>query len=107
MDLPALPRGEHSRLVRFFTLLPGILGVIVALLGAFGVGAWAAGMDYLTAWIPESLPMTPVTGFCLFIAGIALLIAQHSSRSAVWVSRALAIVVALISLTVVFLYATN
>jgi signal transduction histidine kinase len=107
MDLPAIPQGEHRRIVRFFTILPAALGGIVALLGLFGLGAWIAGQDYLTVWIRGSLPMTPMTGFCLILSGIALCVAQRGTRSAVWTSRIIAGVVALVSLTIVFLYAVD
>ncbi len=107
MDLPPIPRGERRRIVRFFTFLPGLLGVIVTLFGAFGLGAWAAGRDYLTTWIPGSLPMTPLTGFTLILCGISLVVAQRGSRGSVWVCRIMAAVISVLALTVIFLYAVN
>ena len=79
----------------------------MALVGAFGLGAWIAGRDYLTAWIAGSLPMTPLTGFCLILSGTSLVVAQHGSRASVWMSRIIAIAVALVSLAIVFLYAVE
>ncbi|MGH9421363.1 MAG: sensor histidine kinase [Thermoanaerobaculia bacterium] len=107
MDFSAIARGEHRKLVRFFTLLPGVLGGVVALIGAFGLVTWILGSDYLTVWIRGSLPMTPITGFCLVLSGVALSIAQHGSRAALWTSRLIVVVVALVSLAVVFLYAVD
>jgi signal transduction histidine kinase len=81
--------------------------VIVALLGAFGLVAWIIARDYLTMWIRGSLPMTPLSGFCLILSGIGLVVAQHGSRTAVWTSRMIAVAVALVSLAIVFLYGVD
>jgi signal transduction histidine kinase len=79
----------------------------VSLVGAFGVAAWIVGRDYLTVWIRGSLPMTPMTGFCLVLSGIALTVAQHRSRVSLWASRLIVLVVSLLALAVVFLYAVD
>lgn len=100
MLLPSIPRGEHRRILRFFTLLPGVLGVVAALLGVVAILSWSVGRENLTAWIPDGLPMTPLSAACLSLAGAGLVIAQRRLPSAIWVSRGIAVIVALLSLFV-------
>ncbi len=107
MLLPAVPRGEHHRILRFFTLLPGVTGVLAALGGVLALSTWAVGREDLTAWVPGGLPMTPLSAVCVSLSGLALVSAQPTSRIFVWLSRFLAVVVAAVSLFVLGEYAFN
>lgn len=95
MLLPAIPRVEHRRLLRFFTLLPAALGGLVSLIGAGVLAAWSAGAGPLTGGTPGGIPMMPITAMCFVIAGVSLVIAQRrNSTVATGLSRFLAVAVA-------------
>ena len=105
MDLPVVSRGEHRKLVRFFAMLPAVLGAISAIIGVLSLVAWAVGVEEATSLIPESLPMSPLSALCFVISGIALVVAQRTTRAFVWLLRILAAIVALLSLDVLAAYA--
>jgi Signal transduction histidine kinase len=105
MELPVVSRGEHRRLVRFFATLPAMLGLISAIVGVLSLLAWAAGNEELTTLIPASLPVSPLSGVCMILSGIALVVAQKTSQAFVWVLRILAVIIALINLGVLVEYA--
>ena len=107
MELPVVSRGEHRKLVRFFATLPAVLGAISAIIGVLSIAAWSVGREYLTQLIPASLPMSPLSAACLVISGIALVVAQRTSRPFVWLLRIVAIFVALICFAVLSEYAFN
>lgn len=95
MLLPAIPRVEHRRLLRFFAFLPGALGALVSAIGVVALIAWSAGLGAVTGVDPEGIPMMPITAACFVVAGLSLIIAQRRNSSiATWVSRILAIAVA-------------
>jgi signal transduction histidine kinase len=105
MELPVVSRGEHRKLVRFFATLPAVLGVISAIVGVLALLAWAAGNEELTSLIPASLPMSPLSGVSIILAGLALVVAQKTSRPFVWILRIFAAIIALVSLGVLAEYA--
>ena len=105
MLLAVNQKPEQSRLLRFFTLLPGVLGITVSVIGLAELATWGLGI------IPEpetapGLSMTPIAALTFVIAGASLAIAQRrDSNIAKWASRSLAVIVALISLFALFEYA--
>jgi signal transduction histidine kinase len=98
MELPVVTRGEHRKLVRFFATLPAVLGIISAIIGMLGLLAWYAGREELTSLIPASLPMSPLSGVCFILSGLALVVAQKTTRPFVWTMRILATLIAAICL---------
>lgn len=101
MLLPAIPRVEHRRLLRFFTLLPMVLGVVVSLLGVGILVVWSAGWGRLTGIAPSIVPMMPITALCFATAGVSLALAQaRESSIATGLSRLLAVAVAAVGLFV-------
>jgi signal transduction histidine kinase len=96
MELPVVSRGEQRRLVRFFATLPVVLGISSAIIGVLGLAAWATGTEELTSLIPASLPMSPLSGVCFILSGLALIFAQKDSWPFVWIVRILAAVIAVI-----------
>lgn len=107
MSLPAVTQGEHRRLVRFFTVLPVALGGISIVTGALGLVAWALGREEYTSLLPASLPMSPLAAACIVVSGIALIVAQRSTRPFIWVTRFLALLTGLTSLAVLLEYGFN
>jgi len=100
MAQPAVVRPEPRRLVRFFTILPAILGGISSIIGALAIAAWTVQREDLTKLIPASLPMSPLTGACTIFFGLALMLAQRDTRIYVWLSRLVAAAVGVMSLIV-------
>jgi signal transduction histidine kinase len=107
MELPVVSRGEHRRLVRFFVILPAVLGLISAIIGVLGLMSWATGYEELTSLIPASLPMSPLSGACFILSGLALIVAQRMTRIFIWALRILAAIIAAISLGVIVEWAFN
>lgn len=105
MDLPVVSRGEHRKLIRFFTALPAMLGTISAIIGVLSLLAWASGVEEMTSLIPESLPMSPLSALCIVIAGFALVAAQRTTQPFIWLLRILAAIIALMALVVLMAYA--
>lgn len=100
MHLPAAKWGEARPLVRFFRILPVILGSIASIFGAMAITSWNFGRQDMTAWIPGSPPVSPLSAVCLVLSGIALVLAQRNTRPFIWMSRLLALIVAVLSLIV-------
>ncbi len=105
MSIPAVTQGEHRRLVRFFSILPVVLGGISVVIGTLGLVAWAFGREEYTALLPASLPMAPLSAACIVLAGFALIVAQRNTPPFVWVTRFFALLVGLASLAVIVEYA--
>lgn len=101
MLLAVTPRVEQRRLLRFFTLLPSVLGLLVTSIGVVEL------IVSLSGFAPEAnadgnrLTMLPMSATCFVLSGLALTIAQRrDSRTTKWVSRALAAIVTLIGIAV-------
>lgn len=88
-------------MVRFFATLPAVLGVISAIIGFLGLLAWTTGREELTSLIPASLPMSPLSGVCFILSGLALVVAQRTTLLFVWILRILAVLIAAIGLGVI------
>jgi signal transduction histidine kinase len=107
MLLAAIPRVEQRRLLRFFTALPGILGMLVV------AGAVVELVLVVTGFVPNTPPATlyvspPLTAIALIVAGFSLTIAQRrDSSTAKWVSRLLAIIIAVLAILVLVEYSLN
>ena len=106
MLLAVSPKSEQRRILRFFTLLPGVLGIAVALIGLAELLAWSFGVGRPTEAESGGLSMMPIAALSFIISGAALAIAQRrDSNAAKWVSRGLALIVAAIALFALFEYA--
>src|SRR5215210_6558227 len=98
MLLAAIPRAEQRRIVRFFTAVPGVTGILVALFGAVELALAALRL------IPPSKSamlyvMPPLTAITCILTGFALTAAQRTTSATwKWVARFLAIVVGVIGL---------
>jgi signal transduction histidine kinase len=102
--LAVTPKVEQRRLLRFFTLLPSVVGFAVAGIGLVEVAIAVIGFEP-QAWFADRFLMMPSTAACFIIAGLALAAAQvQSSRAAIWISRILATALAIISLFVLLEY---
>ena len=109
MLLAVAPKSDQRRLVRFFALLPGVLGITVVLIGFSELLAWMLGfVSPSNEAGVHSLAMTPITSTTFILAGASLTIAQRrESPAAKWASRGLAVIVAIISLFTLFQYALS
>lgn len=106
MLVPAIPRLEHRRLLRFFTILPSGLGAIVSLAGVSILLAWSLGWATLTGVGPQGAFMMPITAMCFILSGISLVIAQRrDSPISTGIARSLAAVVGGVGLFVLVEYA--
>jgi signal transduction histidine kinase len=104
--LAVTPRTEQRRLLRFFTLLPSVLGFTVAVIGVAELIAFSLGT--LGDALNDRIVMTPATAMTFIIAGASLTIAQRRhSTAAKWITRALAVVIAIIGLFALFAYALD
>ncbi len=105
MALPAIERREHRRILRVCSLLPGALAILTILIGVVVLVAWRTGYGMATGGLGQ-VAMHPVTALTFTVGGLALLVAQRTdSRSAVIVSRLLAVAVAGVGLFTLFEYA--
>jgi signal transduction histidine kinase len=102
MLLAVTPRVEQRRLLRFFTLLPSVLGILVVLIGLVSLALWFAGYDTKASNLnSDQLVMLPMTATCFILSGIALTIAQRRhGRATIWISRIIAAIVGAIALAV-------
>ena len=108
MLLAVPPKSDQRRLLRFFMLLPGVLGIAVAVIGLAELLGWFFGIGQPTEAESAGISMMPVAAVSFIIAGAALTIAQRrDSSSAKWVSRGLAVIVAAIALFALFEYALS
>ena len=106
MLLTIAPKSEHHRLLRFFTLLPGVLGITVSVIGFSEIIAWLLGLGLPTEIGSTPLWMMPIAALGFIIAGASLTIAQRrDSNVAKWISRVLAVILAAIALFALFQYA--
>ena len=104
MALPAIDRRESRRILRFCEVLPAALAVVVMLAGGASLLAWVAGYILVTN-ATGPVTMVPLTAACFIVSGLSLLIAQRrNSRIATHVSRLLALLVAGITLLILFEY---
>jgi signal transduction histidine kinase len=104
--LAVTPKVEQRRTLRFFTLLPGVIGIVVAVIGVVSLGLHIVGIERPTASAASRLLMMPITALTFIIAGLSLLAAQkRNSRIWIWISRILAMVVGVISLFALLEYA--
>lgn len=107
MLLAAIPRVEQRRIFRFFTVAPSALALLAALIAAVELSLVATG-TILPGPTSGRLIMPPMTAIEFIIAGAALAAAQRrNSQAWVWIARGLAIIVAAISLFVLFEYALD
>ncbi|HEU4879928.1 MAG TPA: hypothetical protein VFT21_10775, partial [Gemmatimonadaceae bacterium] len=103
MLLAAIPKVEQRRMLRFFTLLPGVLGLVVSAIGVIELGLQMLGFGDPTEFGARRWLMFPLSAVCFILSGAALTIAQSkTSAVALWVSRVLALIVASASLFVLF-----
>ena len=107
MLLAVTPKVEQRRTLRFFTLLPGVVGILVAVIGAISIVVNFAGVVPTNpASSRDRLLMMPITAAGFVMAGLALAAAQKKdSRLWKWVSRILAAIVGGMSLFALLEYA--
>jgi signal transduction histidine kinase len=106
--LAAIPKVEQRRMLRFFTLLPGVLGLVVSVIGVIELALQMLGFGDPTEFGARRWLMFPLSAVCFILSGAALTIAQSkTSTVALWVSRFLALLVAAASLFVLFDSALN
>lgn len=90
-------------MLRFFTLLPGVLGLVVSAIGVIELGLQMLNFGDPTEFGARRWLMFPLSAVCFILSGAALTIAQSkTSAVALWVSRFLALLVAAASLFVLF-----
>ena len=105
MLLAVTPKVEQRRLLRFFTLLPTVVGYVVAGIGLIELAFSMSGIESLRSSPADRILMMPITAVGFAIAGLALVAAQRrNSRASTWVSRILAAALAIISLFVLLEY---
>ena len=105
MLLAAIPKVEQRRMLRFFTLLPGVLGLLVSLIGVGELIAWSMGVGRPVDPRADQFIMAPVTAASFVIGGLALVTAQRrDSRLAAWTTRILALLVASVALFILLQY---
>jgi signal transduction histidine kinase len=105
--LAVTPKVEQRRTLRFFTLLPNVLGILVAFIGAVSLLLNFTGVEQTTpASADARFLMMPITSVGFIIAGLALSAAQKKdSRAWTWVSRILAAIIGGIALFALLEYA--
>ena len=81
MLLAVTPKVEQRRLLRFFTLLPTVVGFVVAAIGLIELVFSMSGIESLQSSAADRVLMMPVTAVCFIIAGMAL-VAAHAPRGA-------------------------
>jgi len=104
--LAVTPKVEQRRTLRFFTLLPGVIGIVVAFVGVISLGLHLAGIEKPTQDIADRFMIMPITALAFIIAGLSLTAAQkRDSRLWIWISRLLAAAVGTIALFALLEYA--
>jgi len=93
-------------MLRFFMLLPGVIGLLACAAGIVELAIWKFNLAGLVAVSPNRLLMAPATAMCFVLSGVSLFIAQRrDSRASMWISRILALIVAVAGLFVLLQYA--
>ncbi|HVF40867.1 MAG TPA: HAMP domain-containing sensor histidine kinase [Gemmatimonadaceae bacterium] len=69
-------RSERRRLLRFVTLMPRVLSIMVAGIASLVLLGWYFGMPALTGASGGKPPMLPVTAICFIGAALSLYLAQ-------------------------------
>jgi signal transduction histidine kinase len=104
--LAVTPKVEQRRTLRFFTLLPGVVGIIVALVGVVSLGLHFAGIKQPENVASDRRLMMPITALMFLISGLTLAAAQkRNSRLWTWISRALAAIIGMMALFALLEYA--
>jgi signal transduction histidine kinase len=99
--LAAIPKVEQRRLLRFFTLLPGGLGLVVSTIGFVEFVLQVMGVGEPADFGFQRWLMFPLSAVSFIFAGAALTIAQpKASAVSRWGSRILALLVGAVSLFV-------
>ncbi len=101
MLLAVTPKVEQRRTLRFFTVMPNVVGILVAVIGVVSlVVNFFSGVEPTTAASADArFLMMPITAVGFIIAGLALSAAQKKdSRVWTWVSRILAAIIGGMSL---------
>src|SRR4029079_9844821 len=107
MLLAAIPRVEQRRIFRFFAIAPSVLALLAALIALVELTLVATRTIVQTPTTGR-LVMPPMTAIEFILAGASLAAAQRRmSRTWVWVSRGLAIIVAAIALFVLLEYSLD
>ncbi len=108
MPLTASTPLEHRRLVRLFRLLPVVLGALVCAVGCLALVGWQFDIAVLKGSIRGKIPMIPLSALSFALGGMALVVAQFSgNRSAMWLSRLLAVGLGALALASLFEFALN
>ena len=107
MLLAVTPKAEQRRTLRFFTLLPNVVGILVALVGLVSLIVNFSGVERTTTASADArFLMMPITAVGFIIAGLALSAAQKKdSRVWTWVSRILAALIGGMALFALLEYA--
>jgi signal transduction histidine kinase len=101
-----IPKVEQRNMLRFFTLLPSALGILVAVIGAIELALQLAGFGPPQEFGPRRMLMLPLSAVCFMLSGIALWIAQRrNSALAKWTAQGIAVIIAGICIFVLFDYA--
>jgi signal transduction histidine kinase len=93
-------------MLRFFMLLPGVLGLAACAVGIAELVTWKFNLGGTVSGPPNRLLMASGTAMCFVLSGLSLFLAQRrNSRAATWISRILALIVAAVGLFVLLEYA--
>src|SRR5688500_6197404 len=107
MAFPVIDRREHTRILRFCKALPAGLSILVILSGVISLVLWWRGYGNVETDVGP-IVMLPVTAACFIVSGVSLLVAQRrDSRIAIFISRLLAVILAGMTLFVLFEYGTG
>jgi signal transduction histidine kinase len=100
------PAGRHSPSRGFFERLPFVAGTGVAVVGALVLLGWTFKIPIAKSWMPDALPMLPMTAMCFILAGASLVISVRSRRSATTeaVQQTLAALVATVAVLTLYEY---
>ena len=71
MELPVVSKGEHRRLVRFFAILPAVLGAISVIIGILSLAAWT--FFYLSGLPLDAAGTTIVVGVIALVVTLVSL----------------------------------
>ena len=106
MLLAVTPKVEQRRTLRFFTLLPGVLGIAVSLIGVVSLILHLAGIAREDLSATDRFLMMPITAVGFIFAGLSLTLAQKKNSPAwKWASRILAAILGSMALFALLEYA--